>query len=473
MSVAPGLERKAFPQRATAIAGGIAVTASIAIAACVSLAAGLDAEVPAWGAALALSLVAWLTLRERTVVGLIMVYGYLAIGVAAALFYYPSTHDYFGINSEVALLAGATPGYRYLAVFTVVAGSIWLAFFVLAPRPSLTSRGGISGFGLSATPVIALPAVALAAALVPLVLDAYGTGFHTILYASTYLERTGPPIAFKVGRALGAVGLIVCGHVFFANRELRRKIAAVVITVGYASIYLGTDTRFLALVVPLFCLGGLLTGRWSTRQRATALVISGLAAFVMIQVPLALRAEPNHGLIASVHYLFHDPGLLFSSPVNDILFGAPLTLYVAHDVPPLPAHELVTSLSPLPSFLTDWAQIEPTLGLNSVTPFPALGELLNHGWAYLIIVMGAIGAAYALLERAVKRSIVPGLGMLAVSAVAALAVLKSTEYDLRTFARLCYYAAAVVLALVLLPRFQQRSLNRRSSSPPTRSPIRP
>ena len=400
-----------------------------------------------------------------------MIYGYVAIGVGAALFYHPSGSDFYGANPGIAFLAAATPGYRYLTLFAVTAASVWCAFFLLAPRSTNSSSATkVAGLGLNAAPVLALPSIVLAVAAVPLVLDVYGTGLHTVLYASTYLERTGPAVAFKIGRALGAIGLFLTGYVFFSHRSLRLRISAAALALGYAALYLGTDTRFFALVVPMFCFGGLLTGTWSPRQRVVAVVVSGVAALLMIQIPLVLRSEPNHGLVAAIDYLRHDPSLLVASPLNNVLLGAPLSLYVAHNVPALPWHDFVTSLSPLPSSMTDWGQIAPTLQLNPTTPYSALGELLNHGWWCLCVVMAAFGALYAVLERLVRLSIVPGLGVLILSAVAALGVLRSTEYDLRTFARLGYYVAVIVVLLLLVPPYRKRRTTSRSLPPITVPP---
>lgn len=440
------------------------------IAAAITRPGQFDSALIAWGAALGVVVLTWVTLHGRTIVGPIMIYGYIAIGVAAALFYRPSGSDYYGANPGIAFLAAETPGYRYLTLFVVTAASIWCAFFLLAPRSTKSSAANsVAGLGLNATPILALPSIVLLFAAVPLVLDVYGTGLHTVFYASTYLERTGPAVAFKVGRALGAIGLFLSGYVFFSQRSLRLRISAAALALGYAALYLGTDTRFFALVVPMFCFGGLLTGTWSHRQRVVAVVISGVAALLMIQIPLVLRSEPSHGLVAALTYLRHDPSLIVASPLNNVLLGAPLTLYVAHNVPALGWHELATSLSPLPSSMTDWSQIGPTLQLNPTTPYSALGELLNHGWWCLCLVMTGFGALYAVLERLVRRSIAPGLGVLILSAVAALSVLRSTEYDLRTFARLGYYAAVIVVLLLLVPQHRTRR-SRSTALPPIVAP---
>jgi hypothetical protein len=365
----------------------------------------------------------------------------------------------------VAFLAAATPTYKYLQLFDVVALSLWAAFYLFAPRTrTAKSTPDITGSALSSTPVLRIPSWALMLAVLPLALDVYGTGLHTVFNAAAYLQHTGPTAAYRVGRALGAVGLFLAGNLMFSNPSARVRLSAGLVALGYFGLYLGADTRYFGLIAPMLYLGGLLSGTWSGRTRAIGLIVASVAALIMVQLPISLRGQADHGLFASITYLRQDPKLLFSDPINNLLFGAPLSLYVGNVVPALPLHDLVTSLSPLPSSLTDWAQIQPTLKLSPVNPYSALGHLLNYGWAYLVAVMALFGIAYALLERAVKQSIVPGLALLVLTSVAAISVVESTEYSLRTVARLAYYVAVITGLLVLVPRFI-RNPSRRHKPP--------
>jgi hypothetical protein len=439
-----------------------------AVAATITLVEGIDSALIAWGAAIGLAVLTALTLRDRTTSGLVMVYGYLVFGAAAAVLYHPTARQFYGATPYIANFAASTPGYHYLEFFTLVGFSAWVGFFIFAPRkdPEHVVRVGDLGRGISG--VSALPAAVFVLALLPLLLDAYGTGFHTILYASHYLERTGPPTAFKIGRALGPIGLLVSGYFIFAETPTRNKVLAVLVAFGYALLYLGTDTRNFGLVVPMVYLGGLLSGHMSTRQRRIGLVVSAVAAILMVQIPIALRGLPNHGLVASLQYLIHQPHLLLADPLNNLLYGAPETLYLGKYVGSIPLHDLATSLSPLPGSLTDWAQIAPTLQLNSFTPYSGLGELLNYGWPYLCLGLAATGALYALLERLVRRSIAPRLGLLVLCAIAALTVVRSTEYNLRSLARLSYYVTAVVILMVVVPAILRR---REPTAAPTQYPL--
>lgn len=440
--------------------GSLVPVACVFLAAVIVLSANALPAVIAWGAAVGIAALAHVTLRKRTLVGVIMIYGYLLFGASAALLYSPGGGDFYSQISGVASFATGTSGYKYLQVFDVVAISLWVAFYLFAERESAApSTPQLANSTLAFMPVIRVPGAALLLAAAPLALDIYGTGFHVVLHATAYLEHSGPTAAYRVGRALGAVGVFLCGNILFSDPNRRNRVLAGLIASGYFALYLGVATRYFGLIAPMLYLGGLLSGKWTVRGRSIGLIVAAVASLIMVQLPIALRGEQDHGLVASINYILQDPGLLLADPIHNLLFGAPLTLYVGQVIPRLPLHDMATALSPLPSSLTDWAQIQPSLKLSPTNPYSALGHLLNYGWAYLAGIMAVFGAAYALLERLARRSVAPGLALLVLTAVSVVAVVDSTEYSLRTVARLAYYAAVILGLLVVVPRLSGDTLN--------------
>jgi hypothetical protein len=422
-------------------------------------------EVLTWAAAVALGAVAWPTLRHRSTVGLILVYGFLGFGVAAGLLYQPPVTDLNTPAVLVAQVARQTGSYRYLTVFLVAAFAIWatsLVLGVLFPR----KHGSSSITSIS----LRLSAKVLPLAAVPLLANIYGTGAHTIFHAGHYLEHTGPIVAVRLGQALGPVGVLICGYFTFDRRQSTATRAfALFIALAYEVMFLATATRFFAFWVPLMFAGGLLTGTWSPSRQRLGLVVVAIVAIFALQIPLGLRNLPEHGLVPAIGYLFHEPSLVFGghNPINNFLFGAPLSIYVAHNVGLLPFGDVVTSLSPMPSQFNNWAQIAPGLRVNSYTPYSALGELLNHGWFFYFLIMAFFGAGFALTERiALNRSgLAGGVSQIIVFGAAALFVVESTEYNLRSVARLMYYAfVGVLLVSIILPQRQRHKESRKLRS---------
>lgn len=403
-----------------------------------------------WSAALLLGFIAWETLRQRSLVGLVLVYGFLGFGVAAALLYEPTAADFNGANGAVAQMAQQTQGYRYLMLFTVAGWAIWIASL------AVDMVFPVRNFRLVHLTTLNLSPKVLLLAGLPLFAMAYGTGISTVLHANRYLEHTGPGTAALLGKALAPIGVLVCGYFMFRRGEpLITRICALVMALGYETIFLAQSTRFFAFWVPLIFAGGLLTGAWSINGRRIGFLVTIVASVLALQVPLGLRNLPNHGLVPAIGYLEHEPNLVFGShnPINNFLFGAPLTLYVAHNIQSLPFNDTVTAISPMPSRFNDWSQIAPHLRLNIYTPYSALGELLNHGWVFFVLLMGSFGVAFTLAERlALRRSgLVGGLSQMVVLGASALFVVESTEYNLRSVSRLVYYVAVVVLVLPVVP----------------------
>jgi hypothetical protein len=82
--------------------------------------------------------------------------------------------------------------------------------------------------------------------------------------------------------------------------------------------------------------------------------------------------------------------------------------------------------------------------------------------------MALFGVGFALTERiALNRSgVIGGLSQIIVFGAAALFVVESTEYNLRSVARLVYYAFVAVAVLALSPDgFQRRSRTAESTMP--------
>jgi hypothetical protein len=408
-----------------------------------------------WLFAVVMALVAWLTLRRRSVVGMVLVFGFLGFGVAAALLYHPSRIDLQGANIGVA----SDTGVQYLSPFLLAAFAVWVGTMAVIGISGLAYDPVTPGHKpLSRPKGIELPAKALLFAPIPLFLYVYGAGISTVFHASAYLQQTGPTFAADLAHALGPFGVLICGYFVFDRRQsMSTRTMSLVLALGYELFYLATATRLFAIWPMLMWIGGYLSGLWPLRRQRILLAAAVALSILAVQIPLGLRGLPDHGLIPAFHYLFSQPSLVFGGydPIRNFLFGAPLTLYVAHDIGRLSTHDLIVSLNPMPSQFTDWSQIAPTLRVNIYYPYSALGELLNHGWLVYFSVVAAFGAGFSAIERLALRGrgMLGGLAQIAVLGIAGLFLLQSTEYNLRTAARLLYYAfAAVFVLVVVLPR---------------------
>jgi hypothetical protein len=420
-------------------------------------------EATTWIAAIMLAVVAWLTLRRRSLVGLLLVLGFLGFGALATLLYRPTATELNSINALVANLALHTASYRYMLVFLAVAFAIWcacLAVSISLPRPQGRFLTSIS---LHLSPWM------LAGATMPLIAHVYGTGLPIVFHAGHYLEQTGPHAAVSLGQALGPIGVLICGYfTFHRDQPIVMRVLAMILALTYEALYLAVATRLFALWVPLMFAGGFLTGTWSAKRQRWGAIVAAAVAILALQVPLGLRSLPNHGLVPGVEYISNQPSLVLTThdPINNFLFGAPLTLYVANDISPLPNSELMTSISPFPSFLNNWEQIRASLRVNRRVPYSALGEMLNHGWLVLLVLTALLGAGFTLAERVAlsQSGLASGLSNMVVLGAASLFIVESTEYNLRSAVRLFYYTIVAVVGLGLT--LGRAKINRRPLTMP-------
>lgn len=442
----------ASPGPASAARGGTwglgrAVAATVAvlvtsIAVALAIVYGTKALVT-WTAVAAFIPVAWLSLKSRSALGSVLVLGVVGFGVVAALWYHVDDAAFYGWRAEATRATANVPRDELVLPFLVAASGLWLAFMLFG-TPVRASRNS------SSLPSLQIPVIALAFAGAILALNVFGVGPSTIWHAGEYLEHTGPLVAVKLGGALGPVAVLICGYFAFdRNRSVAIRVSALVLALAFEAVYFGAASRHFALWFVLMFAGGMLTGSWKPTERKVALILTVVFALVAIQVPLGLRNLPKHGLAASTDYLAHEPATVFGNtdPINNILFGAPLAHYVGHSAPKIKASMTAVSLSPFPSSFNNWNEISPLLRANTFTPYNAIGELLNRGWAFLALGSLFLGILFVLAERLVL-SIEGPVGQTAYLVILGLAgsfVFISTQYNLRSAVRIPYYAIALAI----------------------------
>lgn len=250
----------------------------------------------------------------------------------------------------------------------------------------------------------------LAACTVPLVMTIGGMGFEDVISRPQYLDIAGPAWMAGVGETLLPIAMVGAALVLFDRTRKAGRGWALLLTVAYIAVLLSKDTRRLA-VMPLALLAAYLLQRVHTPPRKSLLLLLGIITagltVVLLQLVLALRQQVNGaGLAPYLTALIDNPigafelNTGFQGALQNVLSAVPLTGFLAGDVRSLPASELATSLTPLPSALTDWAQIQPLLRVGIYVPFSTLGELAVNGapvLALYFLVVGYIGSRIQIL----------------------------------------------------------------------------
>lgn len=427
------------------------VTVGVGIAVTIGTATVLidSAAAATWVGAAALAIVGWVTLRSRTLVGTVLVELFLLFGATATALYSSTPLDFQGPNVDVARVATETGSLVYLRLWMTASAALWAGALLASlgrkrASPQMTSVS------------VEIPQYALYLCAMPLLFIFVGVGPHALVHANTYLAHSGPRAFMSLGTALAPIAVIVCGMFLFnPDNSTRCRLGAGILGACYEVVWFATDTRLFAVWFIALYVGGFLARSWAPMKQRVLLVVAVALGLVALQIPLGLRELPNHGLAASWHYILDDRSAVFGGQIfHNMLFGAPYSYYIGHFVSPLPGSDLFTSFNPLPGRLTDWAELSRTLRLNIYEPYSAIGELLNHGTGTLVWAMAVFGFAFCLIERlaAQCRGLVGVLAQIVPLGAAGLFVIESTEYNLRSSARLVYYAATLVVVLFVISR---------------------
>lgn len=293
-------------------------------------------------------------------------------------------------------------------------------------------------------------------AVLPVALLASSGNLGRLIERAEYLDQTQSSSLASFGGQLAMAAVAVLGLLLATARPSGRVVAVLLLGV-YMTYYFASGSRRMALI-PVLVAIGCCSVKMSKRAVAW-LAASGVAAFVLMGVPLYLRGLSTHGLVP---YLAAMPDYLATSTgwatiTNNVLVSFPISGAVAFAQPPIPLHVLGIQLSPLPGGWTDWYDWLPVLRLNFYTPYSAIGELGNYGWVVLVAVMAGVGCIAGYLDRRVRTLMGSGQQLVALALVGLVALFAvfCLQYDLRAAARMLLYAVVLdVATLVVVPRIR-------------------
>ena len=309
----------------------------------------------------------------------------------------------------------------------------------------------------------------------PLVLGVLAVGPAETFYRGDYLALVGPNWMAELSDgtiplALGSIGMVLFGRFHRVGRA-----SAALLVLAYAIFLLAKDTRMLSLL-PLILFATFLVQRGRrTRLRniIAGALTSALTALLLYQLVLTLRGLPVAGLVPYLDAIFRDPVASVSSGgglhgfLASVLFSLPYAGALARHVSSLPPSTLVTSLTPLPSGLTDWQSLEPWLRFNIFSPYSSLAELAILGSGVLVCYFFVVGFLATALQRAAQRlgGVRPRILHLGLMALFVLFAVTILQYNLRTSTRLMWYALGLYAVMRVLPRSAATSVVRAQRYP--------
>lgn len=446
---------------------GLALGGALLLGAGVAAYPGLATTTAMIGGVVLVAMGAWRYLSFRLAFPIWIAIGlYIAVGTIGSLFLLFMIH-----GATVADLHGASPlllrfpqdliyptaRIYFLSAAGTLAGA-YLYFIVTGRQVDEAVQLSQLRFVASGvTSMLVLTGVAIAVLMLGLT-----HGVDTLISRGAYLRgRSASHSLEGLGRILGVASTLVAGYVWASSRSRLHRLAAGGVLVLWMTVFFSLASRELAVGVAGFTIGAFL-GRGSSRRGRIVMLLAPAVIVLAFALPLYLRGSSEHGLIPYLGTLAGtDPRAQFPSLLGLTmnLFGTYVnTGMPAYLEPHLPINDLWISINPAPGEAAGWYRVAARHLVNAITPYSALGELFNYGWAILIGYCVAMGAVLAHASVTARRLIQSGhrLYGLAVVGIAILVPIMSLQYSLRTVSRLLYYAMALLFVGYLAPRVRRR-----------------
>lgn len=397
--------------------------------------------------ALAISGLALRTLQVRSntavPIPFIPIFVLLIAGTSAYL-YYPSIQDSALVSMDIPY--DSDQYFHALTLFVAAACALWFgAILIIRPKRQIVERRQWDAKQIrSWTPVIFL------GALVPPALVLYGFGFDGLIERRHYLYIPGSSGAVSLSLLALPIGVALISFVLVHKlTSPLARITSVLFMALYLVMYLATGSRGLGLLPLIFLLVALVIRR---PRPVTALFIAFITIPLTlwgISFPLQIRLwGEGAGIQPVLQYLSSDDlawkidlGRIF----GNILFGLPLAGQILQS-DELPSFGFWTSVSPLPSGMTRWAELQPLVSWGPATPYNALGELADYGAVYFCGYLITIGAAFGLMDNLIARhhGVLRQLLFLAALSTATLFSTGLLQYPLRNSTRYIWYLIVIV-----------------------------
>jgi hypothetical protein len=215
-----------------------------------------------------------------------------------------------------------------------------------------------------------------------------------------------------------------------------------------------------AMVVVPISFAIFLFGGMSKTWKLFSIPLIGFATYGALALSLYLRSLSSHGLITYLKSLldFRFTNDQFFDTFQNFVVAFDLNGLAAFMLPKFPLGDLFIQLSPLLGEKAGWYRIANSHRFNISTPYSALGELMNYGFFWLVIIQILAGAVFELLSRRIlffsnsaQSFLFPVLYVGAIY-FGALCL----QYNLRSAVRILYYLVVLVLFTDLLTSYRRR-----------------
>jgi len=238
-------------------------------------------------------------------------------------------------------------------------------------------------------------------------------------------------------------------------QDAKKKAYGLFIIGAYGTIYFAMSSRALAIIP--FAIAIAIINRFTLGKAIISAILVPFSTFIGLALPLYLRSLPEEGLVPYLKSLqFVAFGQVSSRTVfQNFIVSFDLNGLTAFSVSKLPLRDLIIEISPIFGQAAGWYDISRNHRFNSATPFAGLGEIMNYGFIYFLVVFTLIGAVIGGLNFYLSAKIW-GLGKISffiLMAGTSYFALLCLQYNFRSAIRVIYYLMAYVIAIGLMSRF--------------------
>jgi len=182
---------------------------------------------------------------------------------------------------------------------------------------------------------------------------------------------------------------------------------------------------------------------------------------IAISYTLSLRGNYEQGLIPNLRYIFEFEDFNPLQWLATFLIIIPVTVLGFSNS--VPTDFLITSLSPLPGWATNWYDISPSLYVNPWTPTGGISQIHNLGITAEILVWILLGFCIQGLGVLASASKYGSLQTILMSALSLNFTLQVVQYSLRSGVRYLYLGLGILIVTTFASRLGlKRSVTNRS-----------
>jgi hypothetical protein len=170
---------------------------------------------------------------------------------------------------------------------------------------------------------------------------------------------------------------------------------------------------------------------------------------------MQLRTLEDHGVIPYITYFFMMGDEVLEAFMFNIYYILIYGVFVTIGTLKTAAADwniILTNISPMPGFLTNWYELAPKRRINLYAPYSTHGEVFKMGKWFSFIFFFWIGIMFSFFEKKTRKILTKG-GYFKVFILIILLILHifyAYEYNMRSSVRYIYYAFAYLFILYIL-----------------------